>query len=253
MNVNSNGYTFGFAAVMVIVVAALLSVAATSLKPMQTRNVELETKQNILKSIGVTGTREEAEVAYSTYIKEEIVLQNGQVEEGVLASSIDLAKELSKPADQRQYPLFVADKEGETFYIIPVRGKGLWGPIWGYVALQADGNTIYGATFDHKSETPGLGAEISTSEFQAQFPGLEIMEGGKFVSIEVRKGDASGKHQIDGISGGTITSVGLGDMLRDCLVAYTGYLETRRAAAAPALEMPTSDSSSVQEPVTETL
>ena len=171
MNVNSNGYTFGFAAVMVIVVAALLSVAATSLKPMQTRNVELETKQNILKSIGVTGTREEAEVAYSTYIKEEIVLQNGQVEEGVLASSIDLAKELSKPADQRQYPLFVADKEGETFYIIPVRGKGLWGPIWGYVALESDLQTIYGATFDHKTETPGLGAEIKEDFFTEKWEG----------------------------------------------------------------------------------
>ena len=125
-------------------------------------------------------------------------------------------------------PLYVADNKGSRSYIIPLRGKGLWGPIWGYIALKEDLSTVIGATFGHKSETPGLGAEISTPIFQDQFPGKEIMSQGSFVSIEVRKGDASGAHQVDGISGGTITSVGVDDMLKDCLKGYTSYFDELR-------------------------
>jgi Na+-transporting NADH:ubiquinone oxidoreductase subunit C len=119
--------------------------------------------------------------------------------------------------------------------------------------LKSDGNTIYGATFDHKSETPGLGAEISTGVFQEQFFDKQIMEGNDFVSIEVRKGDASGNHQVDGISGGTITSVGLGNMLKDCLGSYVSYLQSRRAAAAPATAPEATDSAAVATEISSTL
>jgi Na+-transporting NADH:ubiquinone oxidoreductase subunit C len=253
MNVNSNGYTFGFATVLVVVVAALLSIAAISLKPAQTRNVELEAQQNILKSINVVVDREAADEAYAKYIKEEVVIRGGQVDPSLKAFSVDLAKEQAKPEAERNYPLFVGEDNGETFYIIPVRGKGLWGPIWGYIALKSDGNTIYGATFDHKSETPGLGAEISTGVFQEQFFDKQIMEGNDFVSIEVRKGDASGNHQVDGISGGTITSVGLGNMLKDCLGSYVSYLQSRRAAATPAPAPATTDTNAVATEISSTL
>jgi len=233
MNVNSNGYTFAFASGMVILVAAILSVAATSLKSKQDANVVLEKKQSILSSIGVAVEREAAGEAYKMHIVEELVLQNGQVlaSAGVTAFDLDLAEELKKSASERLYPLFKADVDGKSFYIVPMRGKGLWGPIWGYMALGPDGNTIYGATFDHKSETPGLGAEISTSMWQAQFPEKKVYNG-DVVALTVQKpGKSSGEYVVDGISGGTITSNGVDAMLKDCLSAYRAYFTT--AAAAP--------------------
>ncbi len=241
LDVNSNGYTFIFAAVLVILVAAMLSIAATSLKTKQDMNVEMEKKQNILMSLGMTVTRDEAEELYGSIIQEEIVLLNGVPQEGgVGAFEIDMAEELKKGVSERNLPLYVASFEGTTSYIVPLRGKGLWGPIWGYVALEADLSTVKGATFGHKTETPGLGAEISTPIFQDQFAQKRIMEDGKFVSIEVRKGDANGDHQVNGISGGTITSVGVDDMLKDCLKGYTSYFDLKKgeqkAVEEPVLE-----------------
>ena len=230
VNTNANGYTFLFASVMVIVVAALLSFTAMSLQERQAANVEQEKMQNILASIGVEVERSEAADRYAEVITEERILSGGQRVEsaGVSAFDINMADELKKPIEDRMLPLYVADNKGSRSYIIPLRGKGLWGPIWGYIALKEDLSTVIGATFGHKSETPGLGAEISTPIFQDQFPGKEIMSQGSFVSIEVRKGDASGAHQVDGISGGTITSVGVDDMLKDCLKGYTSYFDHLR-------------------------
>lgn len=232
MDVNKNSYTFIFASVMVVVVAAILSFASTSLKPLQDKNIDLESKQNILKSIGVNVERDGADEAFINYIKEQLVIKGGKVVESPLvgALDIDLAKEIKKEGDDRTLPLFVADKDGVTCYIIPLRGKGLWGPIWGYLSLKSDGNTIIGATFDHEGETPGLGAEISKGIFMDQFPGKMIIQDGKFVSVEVRKGDAKGNYEVDGISGGTITSVGVDDMLKDCIQNYIPYLESRTMA-----------------------
>ncbi len=237
MNVNSNGYTFAFASGMVILVAAILSIAATSLKSKQDANVVLEKKQSILSSIGVAVERDAAGQAYEEHIVEELVLQNGQVmaSAGVTAFDLDLAEELKKSANERLYPLFKADVDGKLFYIVPMRGKGLWGPIWGYMALGPDGNTVYGATFDHKSETPGLGAEISTSGWQAQFPNKKVYQG-EAVAITVQKpGKSSGEYVIDGISGGTITSNGVDAMLKDCLSAYRDYFKSASLPATPAV------------------
>lgn len=226
MDVNNNTYTFGFAAVMVVVVAALLSWAATSLKPAQDRNVEQEKMQNILSSIEINVSREEAAEIYSDYVVEELVIQNDELKEGVEAFNIDLAKEINKPVSERQAPMYVAEKEGSRFFVIPVRGTGLWGPIWGYVALESDLATVYGATFDHKAETPGLGAEINTPSFEGQFKGKRIMNDEFFfVGIDVRKGDASNDFQVDGISGGTITSDGVEAMIMDNMKAYIPFLK----------------------------
>ena len=230
MDVNSNGYTFGFAAVLVIVVAALLSFTATSLQEQQEENVAQEKKQNILASIGLQVERADAAQAYEQNISKELVIQGDQKIEGLSAFGVDMAEELKRAPSERMYPLFIANYNNVTSYIIPLRGKGLWGPIWGYIALKEDLNTVIGATFGHKSETPGLGAEISTPIFQDQFPGLEIMEGKQFVSIEVRKGDASRTHQVDGISGGTITSVGVDAMLKDCLQGYQAFFDNEMRA-----------------------
>lgn len=225
MDVNKNSYTFMFAAVMVVVVAALLSFAATQLKPLQDRNVEMEKMQSILRSIEVEKTREEAAEVYNDYITSQLLLQNNEQIEGD-AFNIDMAKEIRKPISERQAPLYVAEKEGETFYIIPLRGTGLWGPIWGYISLQEDLSTIYGAVFDHQAETPGLGAEINTDAFQNQFKGKEILgDDGNLVGIDVRKGDANEANEVDGISGGTITSDGVEAMIADNLQAYIPFLK----------------------------
>jgi Na+-transporting NADH:ubiquinone oxidoreductase subunit C len=235
MNINSNKYTYIFAVVMVVLVAALLSIAATSLKPFQDKNVELEKKSDILRSIGIEG--EDADALFAQYITEQLVIQNGAaVASEVSAFDIDMASAVALSAEERQVPLYKAVVEGNTYYVLPLRGKGLWGPIWGYVALEGDGNTILGATFGHKTETPGLGAEIATPIFQDQFPGKKLFTEA-YEGIEVRKGDAAGDQQVDGISGGTITSVGVQTMISDCLAPYKTYLmRIASAAAAPAVD-----------------
>jgi len=232
MDVNKNSYTFTFATIMVVVVAAILSFAATSLKPAQDNNIRLEKMQNILASINIEVSREEAEEAYAKYITEEIVLMNSQPIEGVAAFDVELKKELVKAPLERNAPLYMAQKDGESYFIVPLRGKGLWGPIWGYVSLEKNASTIYGATFDHKSETPGLGAEIKTPVFTSLFPGKEIFEEDEFKGIMVMKGNAEGDHQVNGISGGTITSVGVQDMITDCMASYVPYLKTKSVADA---------------------
>ena len=227
MDVNKNSYTIVFATILVVVVASLLSTASIVLKSYQSKNIEQEKKQNILKSIGIDVTREQAEIDYPNYIKEELVVDYlGKIQEGS-AFDIDLSKELRKEVDKQSYPLYIAEILGEVKYIIPLRGKGLWGPIWGFIALNDDLNTVSAAVFDHKAETPGLGAEINRPFFQDPFKGKKIMEEGKFVSIIVQKGGANGDiHKVDGISGGTITSDGVTDMIDERLSRYLPYFKS---------------------------
>ncbi len=227
MDVNSNKYTYVFALIMVIVVAALLSGTSIALKDRQEANVRQEKQQDILKSIGVILTRPEAEAQFDDYIKERLVIKNGaSVDSEVAPFDINMADAVALSAEEREVPLYVAEKDGSTYYIVPLRGKGLWGPIWGYISLEEDGSTVYGATFGHKGETPGLGAEIATDMFQDKFQGKQIMDGGDFVSVAVIKGIPSGDYQVDGISGGTITSDGVDDMLEECLKPYIGYFQS---------------------------
>ena len=147
------------------------------------------------------------------------------------AFTVDLKKENAKAEEDRNLPVYVCtDDDGSKKYVFPVRGTGLWGPIWGYVAMQADFVTIAGAVFDHQGETPGLGAEINTSNFQEQFTGKKIFNAsGKFVSIQVNKaGIPETESSVDAISGGTITSKGLEQMLYDCLSLYSTYINTQK-------------------------
>lgn len=240
MDRNSNLYTFLYASGMVILVATLLAVAATSLKPAQLKNKETEKKIDILKSFGKAEGADKAankhlfvEENFKRYIAEQIVVNSkGDKVDGITAFTIDLKAELAKPIEQRNLPIYKALLDDQTVkYIIPVRGRGLWGPIWGYIALNDDMNTIFGATFDHQGETPGLGAEINTVDFQNQFIGKSIFDGNnKFVSVTVMKGgaDKSNPHAVDAISGGTITSVGLETMLRDCLESYQSFFNKQK-------------------------
>jgi len=216
---------------MVIVVAAILSVAAMTLQPYQKKNIEINNKQNILTSVNIESSAKDAEALYEEYILEGFVINSqGELKEEVDASKVDMKKELAKPLEERNLPVFISSLNDSKQYIIPVYGKGLWGPIWGYVALDNDLSTIYGANFSHKGETPGLGAEIDTKDFQSKFFGKQIFnENGLFVSVSILKGGTANpdsKYEIDGISGGTITSVGVDEMLKDCLSSYEPYFKS---------------------------
>jgi Na+-transporting NADH:ubiquinone oxidoreductase subunit C len=234
----SNTYIFVFSVIMVTAVAVLLSFVSMQLKPRQEMNVQVEKKQDVLSSVG-EGEDVGQAASKNTYIDEEfskyitgsyvVDFEGNLVETDAFEVMLDLENEVRKPREERNYPVFVyTGDNGSKKYVVPVRGKGLWGPIWGYIALQADLNTISGAVFDHKGETPGLGAEINTEHFESQFAGKTIFdENGKFVSIEVVKGgaDPSNPHEVDAISGGTITSKGLQAMLEDCLTGYVAYFK----------------------------
>ncbi len=226
MDRNSNIYTFIYASVMVVFVAAVLAAVAMALKPMQTRNFEIEKKQNILASVNIAASVEETEELYADNIKNLYVVNaKGERVDGIDGFEVDLKKEKAKPAQERNLPVFECETENGLKYIFPLYGAGLWGPIWGFVSLDADMNTIYGAYFDHEGETPGLGAEISTGWFQQEFKGKKLFdETGKLVSIIVKKTgqNAPAEHSVDGVSGGTITSKGLEDML---LADFSGYKE----------------------------
>lgn len=229
---NTNSYTFIFAIVMVIVVGSVLAFAATSLQPLQYENMRQEKMQNILVTIGVETDRAGAEELYEQYISEELVLNSeGEVLEGVDAFEVDLAKELKKKDTEQNFPLYIAEVEGENFYIIPLRGAGLWNAIFGYIALKDDVNTVKGAVFDHLGETPGLGAEITQEWFRHRFDDEKIFDDeGNFVGISVAKGNASTSkedNKVDAISGATITGDGVSNMISERLRHYLPYFKSK--------------------------
>lgn len=229
MDRNSNIYTFIFAVVMVVVVAAGLAFTATTLKPLQAENIRQEKMQNILSTIGINVSRKEASEQFSQYVKEELALNaDGTVNEDVDAFKIELMKETKKPAEEQVFPIYIAEKEGKTFYVIPLFGAGLWKEIWGYIALDSDQNTIVGASFDHAGETAGLGAEINQSWYEDQYIGKTIFdENNDFVSVTAVKGGAKpgDTHAVDAISGGTITSDGVTNMITERLGNYLPYFK----------------------------
>lgn len=227
---HSNRYIFLFAAGISVITAVLLAFASEGLKPLQDANLALDTKTSILHAVRLHGLdRASIEKTYAEQVKELVVNSKGAEISGASATSIVLKDELEKPLEARQLPLYVfTDKADKKYYVMPLRGLGLWGPIWGYLSLESDFNTVYGAYFDHKSETPGLGAEISERQFQEQFQGKKIMsDDNHFVSVRVVKKAAKfelgPEHRVDGVSGGTITSNGTDDMLKVCVEPYLAY------------------------------
>lgn len=231
MNRNGNTYTFLYAAIMVILVAAVLASVSLALKPRQKRNFEIEKKKNILASVNIESDASTAEKIYSERILNEYVVNvKGEKVDGD-AFNTDLKKERAKGVDEMVLPIFEFQTDNGLKYVLPVRGTGLWGPIWGFISLNDDLNTIYGANFDHEGETPGLGAEISTTAFESSFVGKKIFDNaGTLVSILVAKvGEvAPEEHRVDGISGGTITSKGLEKMLLNDFTSYQKFLNKKK-------------------------
>ncbi|WP_295181934.1 Na(+)-translocating NADH-quinone reductase subunit C [uncultured Christiangramia sp.] len=231
---NSNGYTFMFSVIMVVVVAAVLAFAAISLQPTQMENVRKEKMQNILSTVGITTDRDGAKELYDKYIVEEVAItEDGTVDESIDAFKVDLAKEIKKDVGEQVFPLYVAEVEGSRYYIVPLRGNGLWNAIFGYISLKDDINTVKGATFDHLGETPGLGAEITKQWFKEKFADEKIFDSnGNLVGVSVVKGniDVSDKedNQVDAISGATITGDGVSDMISERLKRYLPYFEQQK-------------------------
>ena len=220
MNKNSNTYIIIYSTVMVVVVATLLAVASLALKSRQDANILNEKKQAILASLSMTGQN------YDECITAYVVNGNGEKVEG--QDPLQLLFDLPTAFDQQTLPVFEA-QDGRI--VVPVSGTGLWGPLWGYVALEQDMNTVSGVVLDHAGETPGLGAEVATPKHQAMYKGKTLFEGDEFVSITLRKGGAKDEaHEVDAISGGTKTSDGVTDMLKKSLGAYLPLLESKKAS-----------------------
>jgi len=222
LNTNSNVYTIVYAAVMVVIVAFLLVFVSQTLKERQTANVINDTKQQILSALNL---RDLPDVAgtYSKVIKADALMKA----DGSLATyNGEFNTSYKSESDNGNLHVFVAEIDGQTKYVIPMNGLGLWGTIWGYIALNDDRNTVYGVYFSHSSETPGLGGEIAGLKFQSRFPGKEVVDGNKvgLKVVKFGKADKDSKFEVDGVTGATITSTGVNAMINKVLSAYVPFL-----------------------------
>lgn len=239
---DSNVYTILFAIGMVLVVGALLAFTASSLRPMIDANKRIEKQQNILYAMGVNEndetnvefvSKDKVAEVFAQYIKKQLVIEGDIPTENDKAYLIDVKKQqtAAKEGKTRKLPLFVGEKDGQTFYIAPIRGKGLWDAIWGYVAMDKN-MVVQGVFFDHKGETPGLGANIKQRFFMDDFAGEDLMNNGYFKGIAVSKSNGDPKNEdkndneVDAIAGATITGDGVAAMLKSELALYVPYFKT---------------------------
>ena len=238
---DKNSYTILFSIGMVIVVGALLAFAASGFKGRIDENKRIEKQQNILYAMGVNENDESSAIFiskdkvgdyFSTYITKQLIIQGNAVTEDSTAYLIDVKKEQTnaKEGKKRRLPLFIGEKDNNTFYIIPVRGKGLWDAIWAYVAIDKD-MVVQGVFFDHKGETAGLGANIKQRFFMDDFIGEHLLSNKTFKSIKVIKGNADPKNinktdnEVDAIAGATLTGNGVSAMLKSELKLYLPYFQ----------------------------
>lgn len=244
---DGNGYTILFATIMVIVVGGVLAGLATGLKPAIKENERFEKQQNILYAMGVNENVEgesgvnfiptdRVVAEYDKYIKEAYIIQNGKITESDEAFTVDMKKQSKKPKSERKMPLFVGEKDGEKYYVIPMYGKGLWDAIWGYVALDND-LVVQGVYFDHKAETPGLGANIKERYFMDDFTGEQIMTDTQFSGITVAKGNNDPKNErkddnkVDALAGATITGDGVSAMIKSTVRNYVPHINDFKTKA----------------------
>ena len=227
MNTNSNTYTIIYASVMVVIVAFLLAFVSESLKSTQKKNEDFDKMKQILSALNIDASKaENIQAEFDKYVKaDQIINSDAAVVKEDGGFSIDMKAELAKDLKDRQLPLYICEVNGETKYILPMSGNGLWNILWGYVALNDDKNTIYGVFFDHAGETPGLGAEIATPMFQNHLKDKIIMKDGSVVLSVVKNGKVQhDEYEVDGITGGTITSQGVDKMIKTSLGQYKTFL-----------------------------
>lgn len=241
---HSKPYSIGFILIITALFGLLLALAASALRERQQFNEEVNVKRNILMAVGVLDRDremelEEIDAMYQESVQSFAVDPEGTIVEGVSGESLDLEVVLQDPdTSQHRYPVFVAtDAGGSTVYAIPVFGKGLWSTLYGYLALEADLETVRGMTFYAHGETPGLGAEIEQAWFQDNFVGKKIYDAGALRTIQVVKGTVENRIQdpgdrdyyVDGISGATITGRGVSNLLETKVALYEPFFRRVRA------------------------
>lgn len=232
MNKNSNLYTITYAAVMVILVAIGLAFTSQALREDQRKNENVDKMQQILRALKVDDSKEKAIATYNEVITDAFLVDEaGNIVEG--SNGIDekspaFTMEIKSMGRDGKMPVFVANVEGTTKYVLGLYGQGLWGPVWGYVSLDEDKTTVHGIDFSHASETPGLGAKITEEDFRGQFPQKKIFnDQGNYTSVAVIKPGAhvpAGQDYVDGISGSTLTCKGVHNMLFDSIKKYEQFL-----------------------------
>jgi Na+-transporting NADH:ubiquinone oxidoreductase subunit C len=246
----SSTYIIVFSAILTIVCGGLLALANQGLKPMQDRAVELDTKSKILSAVmdvkGIKGNKildvyAESIEAITVNLEGEII-EKDEKGNPIVAEKVDVAKNYKLAPENRLLPVFIYHKPGDKnaveAYVFPVYGKGLWGPIWGFIALETDLNTIKGASYDHKSETPGLGARISGSEISDRYIGKKLFDdGGELLAVVMLKGEKNPEkllddHHVDGMSGSTLTGKGMNAMIQSYFSYYMAFINTTKSNAA---------------------
>lgn len=243
LDTSKNSYTVLFAAGMVLVVGSLLAYVSSALKPAIQENERFEKQQNILYAMGVNENTDEGSVnfvpttqveqTFKMYIKEQLVVEGDKITPNDEAYLIDMKKEIAdtKKGETPSLPVLIGEKDGKTYYILPMYGKGLWDAIWGYLSLDSD-MIVQGVYFDHKGETPGLGANIKARFFMDDFTGESLISGSKLTGIQIAKGNNDplnsdkNDHQIDALAGATITGNGVTAMIAETVNLYKNYLET---------------------------
>lgn len=239
----SNTYIIVFSVILTIILGGLLSGVSQVLGPAQKKAVDLDTKKQILGAIPsekaalANMTAEQILTRYSEVITSEVTDYNGSLvttnEKGepIVAENVNIEKNYKKPAEQRMLPVFKYSADGQEAYIVPTFGAGLWDAIWGFVAIAPDLETVVGVSFDHRGETPGLGARITSDEIQERYQGKELYNGqGEFVSVEMVKGENNpesnlGANRVDGMAGATLTANGVNSMLENYLGYYQNYFD----------------------------
>jgi len=245
VNTDKNSYTVIFAAIMVVIVGTVLAFIASSLSDKIAENERLEKQQNILYAMGINQNEGAGSVnfvptenvagEFSKFIKEQLVIEGDKITKDDQAYLIDLKKQATaaKNGDTRKLPVFIGDKDGAKYYIIPMRGKGLWDAIWGFIALD-EHLVVQGVYFDHAAETPGLGANIKQRYFMDDFVGESILSGTQYAGIAVAKGNndplnkIKDDNEVDALAGATITGNGVSAMIKETMNLYKDYLETIR-------------------------
>lgn len=230
INTNSNAYTLVYASVVVVIVAFLLAFVSKSLESASQANERIDKKKQILASLNVRNvSNADVEKEYDRCVAFDMVIRSdGSVRKEGAGKDKDGFTIGSKDTGDDNLPLYQCNVDGETKYVIPVYGKGLWGPVWGYIALDNDRNTVYGVYFGHQSETAGLGSRITEEGFQSEFVGKKIFadgDGNVALSVVKKRDPAMEQYQCDAISGATLTTDGVSDMIQDCMVKYKAFLQ----------------------------
>ena len=229
INTNSNVYTLVYASAVVIIVAFVLAFVSKALEPASLQNERIDKKKQILASLNIRGlSNSEVESAYDKSVTYDLIIRtDGSTNRDGSGKDKDAFRMESKDIDDNHLPLYQCYVDGQTKYVIPLYGKGLWGSIWGYIALNDDKNTVFGAYFSHQSETAGLGARIKEESFQQEFVGKKLFaDDGAQVQLGVvkKKNAARASFECDAISGATLTCNGVTDMIHECIAKYSAFL-----------------------------